>query len=135
MTQVRNNKIMHIILWVMQGLFAAMFIMAGLTKAFQPIEAMAESMPWVRDVPLTLVRFIGVSELIGGIGLVLPSLLRIKPMLSVWAATGIAIIMLLAGVLHTSRGEFSGIIVNVLFMAVLGFIAWGRTKKSPIATK
>lgn len=135
MTELKNNKTVHIILWVLQGLFAAMFIMAGLTKAFQNIASMAEALPWVVDVPETLVRFIGASELLGGIGLILPSLLRIKPLLSVWAAIGIALIMIFAAIFHASRGEFPAIFVNVLLSALLGFIAWGRTTKAPIAER
>lgn len=129
------NKKMHIALWVAQGLFAVIFLMAGLTKLFQPIEAMAESMPWVLEVPQGLVRFIGISELLGGVGLILPSVLRIKPTLSVWAALGLATIMVLAVIFHGSRGEFPAIGANVLFISILGFIAWGRSKKAIITAK
>ena len=135
MTTTQNNKKMHITLWVLQGLFAALFIMAGLTKLFQPIEAMAESMQWVLDVPETLVRFIGISELLGGLGLVLPSVIRIKPELTVWASTGLATIMVFATVFHGSRGEFPAIGANALFIIFLGFIAWGRSKKVLITPK
>lgn len=135
MTTTQNNKTMHIILWVLQGLFAAMFLMAGQTKLFQPIEAMAESMPWVFDVPEGLVRFIGISEFLGGIGLVLPSLIRIKPALSVWASLGLATVMVFAAIFHASRGEFPAIGANALFIVFLGIIAWGRSKKAPIAAK
>ena len=112
-----------------------MFIMAGAMKATQPIEALAESLPWVTTTPLALVRFIGISELLGGIGLLLPSILRIKPSLTVWAAVGLAVVMVLAAGFHASRGEFSAIGANAMFMAIAAFIAWGRSKKAPIAAK
>jgi len=135
MTDQKNNKAIHIGLWVAQGLLAAMFIMAGMMKAFQPIEAMAEALPWVTSTPEALVRFIGISELLGGLGLILPAALRIKPFLTTWAALGLALVMILASLFHASRGEFSAIGMNVVLMGVALFIAWGRSKKAPIEAK
>ncbi len=133
--QKRDNKAINIALWVVQVLLGLMFLMAGGMKASQPVEAMAESLPWVSSTPLGLVRFIGISELLGGLGLLLPSILRIKPFLTVWAAIGLAIVMLFAAIFHGSRGEFSAIGMNVVFMAMFAFIAWGRSKKVPIIEK
>ena len=135
MSNQKNNKTMNITLWVMQVLLGLVFIMAGATKTFQPIEAMAASMPWVTSVSEGLVRFIGVSELLGGLGLLLPSILRIKPHLTVWAAHGLTIVMVLAALFHASRGEFSAIGVNAVFVALTSFVAWGRSKKVPILQK
>jgi len=84
----KTSKAMNISLWIAQGLMAAMFLMAGATKTFQPIEALAESMPWVNDVSSGLVRFIGISEVLGGIGIILPAILRIKPRLTFLVAWG-----------------------------------------------
>ncbi len=75
----KNNKTLNIALWVAQVLLAAMFLMAGIMKATQPIEELSQSMTWVNDFSAGMVRFIGISELLGGIGLLLPALLRIKP--------------------------------------------------------
>lgn len=133
--QKKDNKAINIALWVVQVLLGLMFLMAGGMKASQPVEAMAESLPWLSSTPLGLVRFIGISELLGGLGLLLPSILRIKPFLTVWAAVGLAIVMLLAAIFHGSRGEFSAIGMNVVFMAMFAFIAWGRSKKVPIIEK
>ena len=135
MTNQKNNKTINIALWVAQVLLGAMFVMAGAMKSFQPLEALAASLPWVESTPLALVRFIGISELLGGLGLLLPSILRIKPHLTSWAAIGLAIVMVLAAIFHGSRGEFSAIGMNVVLMAIAGFIAWGRTKKAPILAK
>ena len=135
MVDQNNNKAIHITLWIAQGLLAVMFIMAGGMKASQPIEVLAESLPWVTSIPLGLVRFIGISEFLGGIGLLLPSLLRFKPFLTAWAAIGLAAIMVLAAIFHVSRGEFSTIGMNVVLMAIAVFIAWGRSKKAPILSK
>lgn len=109
--------------------------MAGLMKASQPVEVLAESLPWVTSIPLALVRFIGVSELLGGLGLLLPALLRIKPFLTTWAALGLALVMVLAAVFHTTRGEFPNIGMNLVLIGLALFIAWGRSKKAPIIAK
>ncbi|WP_020535657.1 DoxX family protein [Lewinella cohaerens] len=135
MANQQNSKAINIALWVAQALLGAMFLMAGTMKASQPVEALAESLPWVTSMPLGLVRFIGISELLGGLGLLLPSLLRIKPFLTVWAAIGLVAVMLLAALFHASRGEFSAIGMNVVLMALSAFIAWGRSKKVPILAK
>lgn len=135
MANQKNDKAINIGLWVLQVLLGLMFIAAGAMKATQPVEAMAANMPWVTSTPLELVRFIGVSEFLGGLGLILPSLLRIKPHLTVWAATGLALVMVLAAIFHGSRGEFPDIGVNVVMIALFAFIAWGRSKKVPILAK
>lgn len=135
MTNQKNNKVINIALWVLQVLLGTMFIMAGAMKSFQSVEALTEALPWVADTSLGLVRFIGVSELLGGIGLLLPSILRIKPFLTVWAAIGLALIMFLAAIFHGVRGEFSAIGMNAVMIGLAIFIAWGRSKKAVIASK
>lgn len=129
------KKSLSIALWVVQVLLAALYIMAGSSKLFQPIAELAKMLPWATEMPAGMVRFIGLSELLGGIGLLLPSLLRIQPQLTPMAAIGLAVVQLLATGFHISRGETSVIGVNILFMALAVFVAWGRTKKAPITAK
>ncbi len=135
MTQQKNNKALNIGLWIAQGLLAIMFIMAGVMKVTQPIEELAVSLPWVTSSPVSLIRFIGISELLGGLGLLIPGIFRFKPFLTIWAALGLAIIMVLAAIFHASKGEYSAIITNILIMGIALFIAWGRSKKAPILSK
>lgn len=123
---------MNIGLWIAQALLAVMFVMAGSMKALQSVEALTEALPWVANTPLPLVRFIGLSEILGGLALLLPSIFRFKPFLTVWAALGLALVMVLAAGFHASRSEFSAIGMNVLLLALALFIAWGRSKKAPI---
>lgn len=130
-----STKTINILLWIAQVLLAGAFIMAGLTKSFQPIEEIAKMLPWVNDSPVALVRFIGISELLGGIGLLLPSILRIQPKLTALAAMGLMIIMVLATAFHIYRGEYEAIGVNIIIGLIAFFIYWGRTKKSPIQAK
>jgi len=131
-TSTNKTKGWNIGLWVAQGLMAAMFIMAGFMKLSQPIAELAGTLPWVKEAPEMLVRFIGLSELLGGVGLLLPTALRIKPGLTNLAAIGLCIIMFLALAFHISRGEYEAVPVNVVIGAILGFIIWGRNKKAPI---
>ncbi|MGY5353966.1 DoxX family protein [Wenyingzhuangia sp. IMCC45467] len=135
MTTQKNNKAINIGLWIAQVLLAAMFIMAGLMKATQPIEALSESLPWVTSTPPALVKFIGISELLGGLGLLIPSIFRFKPFLTILAARALALVMFLATIFHISRSEFSAIGMNLIIMAIALFIAWGRNKKAPIIYK
>lgn len=131
----QNSKTLKISLWIAQVLLAAMFLMAGAMKSTQPIEQLATTLPWVKEVPVGLVRFIGISEFLGAIGLILPSLLRIQPKLTVWAAFGIATIMLLAAIFHISKGQLSVIGINIIIGLIAVFIGWGRAKKAPIHSK
>ena len=133
--QPAPSKALNIILWIAQVLLAGMFLMSGFMKVAQPIEELAKMLPWASQVPEGLVRFIGISEVLGGLGLILPALLRIKPILTAWAAIGLALVMLFAAGFHASRGEHSAIGMNVMLALIALFIAWGRVKKAPIQLK
>ena len=121
-----RSKGLHITLWGVQVLLAAMFGLSGAMKATTPIPALANSAPWAADVPEALVRFIGVAELAGAAGLLLPALTRILPVLTPLAATGLAIIMVLAVAFHVSRSEPTMLPINLVLGAVAAFVAWGR---------
>jgi uncharacterized membrane protein YphA (DoxX/SURF4 family) len=116
---------MNIALWIVQVVLALMFLFAGITKAFRYDQAKA-TLPWVKDVPRGLTTFIGVSELLGGLGLLLPALTGILPWLTPVAATGLVLIMLLAMGFHATRREWSGIAVNGVLLALAAFVAYGR---------
>lgn len=130
-----TNKGLNIALWAAQVVLAGMFLMAGAMKSTQPIETLAVAMPWAGQVPAALVRFIGISEALGALGLLLPSLLRIRPQLTPLAASGLVLVMLLAAAFHISKGEVSALGINFTLGLVAAFIAWGRWKKAPIAAK
>lgn len=129
------SKALHFTLWGVQALFGVMFLMAGLMKSTKPIADLAAQMVWPGDVPEAMVRFIGVSELLGGLGLILPAATRIKPFLTPLAAGGLALVMLLAAGFHASRGEFPAIAINVVMGSMMAFVAWGRSRKAPIAAR
>lgn len=123
---------LHIGLWVAQGLLALGFGMAGSMKLLTPIADLAEKMSWVKDSSPALVRFIGASELAGALGLILPSLTRILPKLTVLAALGLLVVMILGGAVHVMHGEANRLPVNFLLGGLAGFIAWGRLRAAAI---
>lgn len=130
----RPSKTMHVILWVAQ-ILVALFLLTGAALKFQPIEKIAAMMPWARQVPAVVVRLLGIIDLLGAVGLILPSLLRIKPLLAVWAAIGVIALMVCATIFHVYRGEVSVVGVNIFCAFIATFIAWGRLKKAPITAK
>ena len=124
-------KVMNISLWIVQVLLAVVFGMAGALK-MTPIDTLAQQLAWASTVPELLVRFIGVSELAGAIGLILPSVTRIRPGLTPLAAAGLVVVMILAAGFHISRGEIGALPINFILGGLAAFVAWGRTKKAPI---
>ncbi|AKV02640.1 putative integral membrane protein [Labilithrix luteola] len=127
------SKAVHYGLWVAQVLLALMFGMAGAMKSFTPIGELSKSLPWVAESPAALVRFIGLSELAGALGLILPSVTRVRPRLTALAAVGLVLVMALASLFHLSRGEAKAVPVNFVLGGLAAFVAWGRSKKAPIA--
>lgn len=117
---------MNIVLWIIQILLAAAFGMAGFTKLSQPIEALSGMMPWVTAMPALVVRFIGVAEVAGALGLILPRATKIQPQLTAYAGVGLALVMLLAALFHASRGEFGTIAPSVVLFVLSVFVAYGR---------
>jgi len=116
---------MNIALWAIQGILALMFIAAGSMKAFQ-YEKAKTSLPWVKEYSRGYVAFIGISEVLGGIGLIVPFATGIAPVLTSIAAIALAFIMILAAVFHTKRKEYQGLVMNIILLALAVFIAIGR---------
>lgn len=115
---------MNITLWIIQGLLALMFISAGATKL--QYEKAKKSLPWVSKYSKGFVTFIGVTEVLGGIGLILPFALDIASVLTPLAAIGILLIMVFAAVFHGKRGEYKAIGTNIIVIALALFVAIGR---------
>jgi uncharacterized membrane protein YphA (DoxX/SURF4 family) len=117
---------MNPVLWVLQVVLAALFAIAGVMKATQPKAKLAQRLPWAEDFAPATVRFIGVMELLGAAGLILPAVTGIAPILTPLAAAGLAVMMLLAALTHVRRKEPSGISLTVVLFALASVIAWGR---------
>lgn len=114
---------MNIAIWILQGLLAAMFTMAGLMKATTPKEKLAEKMPWANDFSAGMVKFIGVSQLLGALGLVIPMATGILPILTPIAACGLALTMFFAAVYHFRKGEYKEIGVNTVLATLMIIVA------------
>ncbi|MFO7299254.1 MAG: DoxX family protein [Actinomycetes bacterium] len=117
---------MNTVLWVAQGLLAVAFLAAGFAKATMKEEELPKKLPWTEDFPTPVVRLIGVFEILGALGLVLPMLLDVAPMLTPWAAVGLAVIQLGAAVTDARRGESQMIVVNLVLLALAVFVAVNR---------
>lgn len=128
----KQSKTLTVALWVAQILLAIMFSLVGAMKAFMPLDQISKTMLWVPSVPAALVRFIGVAELVGVLGLILPAATRIQPKLTPLAALGLAIIVLLGAGLHFTRGEGALTPLNFVLAALAAFVIWGRLTKAPV---
>ncbi len=117
---------MNIALWVVQILLAVAFLGSGLMKLTQPKEKIATSMAWAADFSPTAIKLIGLVEVLGALGLVLPAVTGIAPILTPLAAVGLALVMVGAAITHARRGETQMIAVNVVLLLLAAFVAWGR---------
>jgi uncharacterized membrane protein YphA (DoxX/SURF4 family) len=117
---------MNVALWIVQGLLAIAFIAAGAMKvfAYEKYKAMSEKKNGPTGPSRGLITFVGMAEIAGSLGIVLPMATNIAPWLSPWAAIGLAIIMLLAIGFHVRRHE--SVAVPVILFLLAGFVVFGR---------
>lgn len=134
MTTPIPSKTLHISLWLVQVILALAFGMIGVTKlTTSDADIIQQSGELVEKYGVGLIRFIGISEILGALGLILPAALRILPILTPLAALGLAIIMGLATALHASKGE--PIVTQVIFLLLSLFVIWGRFSKAAISAR
>lgn len=130
-----SSKGLTIGLWVVQVLLAVAFIGSGMMKLTTPVpELVKMGMGWAENMPW-LPRFIGLSEVLGGVGLVLPAATRILPFLTPVAAALLLLVMVLALGVHVVTGDFAHAAPSVVLGALSAFVAFGRWKKAPIAPR
>jgi uncharacterized membrane protein YphA (DoxX/SURF4 family) len=113
---------MNIALWIIQSLLALLFLWAGGMKLVLPIEEMTKEMP----MPGWFLRFIGVAEVLGALGLLLPGLTRIRPGLTPLAAAGLVIIMIGATVVTLMTGDIVTALIPLVVGILAAFVAYGR---------
>ena len=121
------------ILWIVQILVAFAFFMVGIMKVTQPREQMIEKAAWVEDFSENTIKIIGVLEVAGAIGLILPSLLPLLPVLTPLAGLGLAVIMIGAMFTNIRYKEFPVLGTNIVLLVLAIFIAYGRFVLVPIA--
>ncbi len=123
---------MDLAMWIVQGLLALVFVLAGISKLAQPYEKLAERMGYVKDFPPGVIRGIGVLEVLGGIGVILPAFTGILPWLTPLAAFGLALNMAGAMATHLRRGEYPMLVGNLVLLVLAAFVAYGRLMIAPL---
>jgi hypothetical protein len=118
---------MNLALWIIAGLLAVLMLNAA-TKLFAPKEKLASKYGrgWMGDNGVGFVKTIGALELLAAVGLILPAALGIAPVLVPLAAVGVVLLMVGAMITHLRRNEVVPIVMNVIFLAMAAFVAWGR---------
>ena len=119
--------IMTYTLWTVQGLLALLFLWAGSMKLVMPVEAMTEQMP----LPGLFLRFIGVCEVLGAIGLILPELLHIRRELTPLSGAGLVIIMIGATAITLAGGDVAQALVPLVVGILASVVAYGRWRRAP----
>jgi DoxX-like protein len=114
-------------LWVPQGLLALLFLLAGVSKLMLPIEAMAGPVAF----PGWFLRFIGIVETLGAVGLIVPWLFSIRPELTPLAASGLVIVMIGATVVTLIGGMGAAALLPFAAGALAAWVAYGRTRLTP----
>lgn len=123
---------MNTALWIAQGLLAVAFLMAGGLKVTRSNAELQSQMAFVEDFSDQQITAIGIAEVLGALGLVLPGLFGIAPILTPLAATGLTITMLLAAAVHVRREELPMVVPNLVLGALAAFVAWGRFGPTPL---
>src|SRR3979490_2375977 len=118
---------MNLALWIIAIVLAVVFAASGLMKQFVPKDKLVTSgQGWAQDYSPTSIRLIGLAEILGAIGLVLPAAVHIAPILVPLAAIGLVLVMVGAAVVHARRNESMNVAVNLALIALAVFVAWGR---------
>jgi putative oxidoreductase len=130
-----KRRTLNVVLWVVQGLLALAYLAAGIQKTFFSFDTLATTIFWTVYVPHALTRFIGVSELLGAAGLIVPVATNIQPRLTTLAAAGLTFIMASASILHAVRGETIALPTTITLFLLDAFVAYGRWKLVPLTGK
>lgn len=118
---------MNVALWVIAGLLALAFLAAGVMKLAQPTEKLAASgLGWTEDFSPAAVKAIGALEVLAAVGLIVPAVLDVVPVLVPLAALGLVALMIGAIITHARRKENPMIAVNLVLLVLAAVVVWGR---------
>jgi uncharacterized membrane protein YphA (DoxX/SURF4 family) len=120
-------------LWIVQVLLALAFVLAGGSKLFMPYEQVVKQQPWAEDFQPRTVRLIGLLELLGGIGVILPALTHILPQLTWLAAVGLVLTMIGATRVNLRRHAYPNATTTLVLLALAAFVVYGRLVALPIS--
>ena len=121
---------MHGLEWVFSVVLAVVFLLTGMTRVFR-YEKARDLFPWVKNLPRALVQAIGIAEILGALGLILPAVTGIYSWLTPVAAIGLALLIFMAAVFHTTRREMADAALNVMLLILLVFVAYVRWPLMP----
>jgi uncharacterized membrane protein YphA (DoxX/SURF4 family) len=127
MRKYKDSRNAGLMMWIVQGLLALIFLFAGGMKLVLPIQALTAQ----SSLPGLFLRFIGVCEVLGALGLILPGLLHIQEVLTPLAAAGLVVIMIGATVITASGANAAAAIVPLTFGFLLAFLGYGRWQLAP----
>lgn len=114
---------MSIFVWIVSGLLCLAYLAAGGFKAFGPDARLYAAFPWAKQVGIASTRIIGALEILGALGLILPILLDVAPILAPIAALGLVAVQIAAMIFHIQRHEFSNLPVNVAMLVLAAIVA------------
>ena len=120
---------MNIVLWILQILLAVAFFAHGWLLLWPPPDIAAQMNA---ELPRGFWIFLGVAEIAAAIGITLPGVTKILPWLVVWAAAGIAFVMVAATIWHIVRGEISSALITLVLLGMASYVVWMRRRTSPI---
>ena len=124
---------MNLALWIVAGALAVVFVVSSSAKLFVPKEKLA-TVPlggWTEDASVGFVKALGALELLAAAGLILPAALDIAPVLVPLAAAGVVLLMVGAMITHLRRHEPVGVVLNLTYLVMAAFVAWGRFGPEP----
>lgn len=119
---------MNLTLWIIAGLLAGIFLVGGVGKLLMPKQRIAATPlgGWVEDFSAGSIKAIGALEVVAAVGLILPAVVDIAPVLVPLTAVGLVLLMAGAAIIHLRRHEFKVIAANLTYLALAGFVTWGR---------
>jgi uncharacterized membrane protein YphA (DoxX/SURF4 family) len=123
---------MNVALWIAAALLAVVYVAAGLPKVLQPRDKLVSQMKWAADFSDRSVRGIGAVELLGAIGVIVPGIIKIAPLLVPLAAVGLAILQVGAVAVNVRYDETNRLPLNVALILLAVFVAWGRFGPYPL---
>ena len=122
------------LLWVLQILLGVYFVGIGVMHFIVP-DGLPGTMSWMYELSEGLHAVSGAAEILGGLGLILPGLTKIRPELTTYAAGGLVLVMIGAAIWHISRGEFSNVGFNLVLAALVGWIGYARLRHTPLVAR
>ena len=123
---------MNALLWILQVLLALVFLASGLVKLVKPKEALVERLPILAAYRPLTVRLIGLAEVLGAAGVVVPLAVGVAPGLVPWAALGLASVVIAAAVAHAERDDFKPLAVHAVLLVMAVAVVYGRSADVPL---